>query len=151
MQKSGSKLIYYLSLALLFLVFLFGYYRFKRAKDTMKFHENIEVKILKVVCNEANSKSNYILFSYNKSKHTVNVGRSNCESYIVGDSVNLMYSRQYDAFFTDKIDTVNEEWGMIIIGFFFLLTLYYLLFRSNKDQNLQIIRPAFRQSRRKKK
>ena len=47
MQKSGSKLIYYLSLALLFLVFLFGYYRFKRAKDTMKFHENIEVKILK--------------------------------------------------------------------------------------------------------
>ena len=70
-----TKYIYLIGLCILLFLFIISYYKYKIENETQNSHETIKVLISKVVCNEYNYRRNYIVFNYNKSNHTVNVGR----------------------------------------------------------------------------
>ena len=132
MQNISSKYIYWLTLIVLSLFLIATYYKYKMVNDEMNSHQNVKVLISKVVCNKANYRNNYIVANYNRKKYIVNVGRTACESYIVANSVTLFYSKNYDQFFEDGIETSNEKWTMIFIAGVIFVILYLLFFKKNK-------------------
>ncbi|MDB5278153.1 MAG: hypothetical protein JWR61_3108 [Ferruginibacter sp.] len=138
MKNLRSYYIYFLCLFSLLLLFMIGYYKYKKAIDTVNFHENVKVRISKVVCSETNNRYNYLVFSYNETNHILNVGMRICESYKVGDSVNLLYNRNYDTFYSNEINTRNEVWGMTISGFFFFIVLIQLFFKWRIGKRLKL-------------
>ena len=62
----------------------------------------------------------------------MNLGRQECESYRVGDSLNLLYNKNHDLFYTTEIDTRSEKGGMVISGVFILIVFFYLFVSSDK-------------------
>lgn len=127
-----SIYIYLIGLCVLFFLFFVSYYKYKIKNETQSYHETIKVIISKVVCNKYNSRGNYIVFKFNKFNHIMNLGRQECESYRVGDSLNLLYNKNHDLFYTTEIDTRSEKGGMVISGVFILIVFFYLFVSSDK-------------------
>jgi cbb3-type cytochrome oxidase subunit 3 len=127
-QNKKIKFIYAIGLLVLLIIFFVSYSKYKMEKETQSSGETVKVLISKVSCSSYGSNKSYIVFHHSNSNHIVNVENKFCENYKVGDSLNLLYNKEYDLFFTNEIDTTNEKWGMILSGIFFLLIVLNLLF-----------------------
>ena len=127
MKSKKIKIIYAVGLLVLLIIFFVSYSKYKMERETESSGEKVKVLISKVDCSYSINKG-YIVITYKSSNHIVNVNNKSCGSFIVGDSVNLLYNKSYNLFFTSEIDTTNEKWGMILSGIFFLIIVLNVFF-----------------------
>jgi hypothetical protein len=132
--KIKPRYIYLLAFFFMMGVFYLAYQRYKMHLDTMENGERLKVRAEKVVCGVYGSARNYFVFRAGDGNHIVNIETESCENLREGDSVDVLYNKDFGLYFPTIIDTSNDKWGMTLGISFMLLCLYYLLFRKDKQQ-----------------
>lgn len=126
-KKINRNLIYIIGLLVLSAMFVLNLKKSIMLETTLRDKNYINVRVTKVNCYSHGNKS-YIVFQTKGSNHIVRVADETCLEYKAGDSLNVLYNRDYDLYFPDTIDTVKEKLAMMIFGFFFIIILISFLF-----------------------
>ncbi|MET0465659.1 MAG: hypothetical protein ABW007_21030 [Chitinophagaceae bacterium] len=135
LTKIQPKYIYLFFFCLMAVVLCLFYMRYKMHLDTMESDKRVKVRIAKVVCEGNKDNQNYIVFRGETENEIVNVGKYACVRLQVGDSIEVLYNKEWNLYFPTVIDTTDDKWGMGGSIAFMLIALFYLLFSAKHKRN----------------
>lgn len=104
------------------------FFKYKTEIKVITEHKLVAVKLNETKCSGTGNNRSYSVFSYKDKIHLVNLKGEDCNKYIPGTVVELLYSEGDNVFYPKDLSYRDEINGIIIITVVLLLSIINFVF-----------------------